>query len=107
MKRRRFDIYTHIGEDAKSLAFIEYEWDEHEPGEVTARVLTEEGWKEFKPYEMLPGPLPKITGRDMVLAERVDKKLAEFEAKINNWLHDIESPAEPPAIPLKADRYGR
>jgi hypothetical protein len=81
--QRKFNTGQPFNQDRTVFHLTEYTWEQNEQGEVrnqVAKVLTEDGWYEFQPFEVIPTDrLPHINGLDMVRQSVVANKLKQFE----------------------------
>lgn len=110
MKRRMFRVAWPPNQDVAIFVLTEYEYYLDEQGEIDqdrpqiSRVLTEDGWKVFQSYEVMPPNMPHIDGIDMARQGTMKRELDKFIQQLN----DLISPATPVAAPVQGtDQQGR
>lgn len=89
LKRRKLRVESPLTRDVTFVVLVEYEFDKDQYGgthNVVGRVLTEQGWREFQPYEVLGPDLPYISGLDMVTQARQEQVLEAWTDKLIDLL---------------------
>lgn len=91
--RYTFDMIQPVNQDIHLLLLKRYEWDDADPPNGRGFVLTNNGWREFQPFDMLDNDLPSISGLDMCIHDGMKKEMAEWTKQVREMLR-IKPPTE-------------
>lgn len=86
VRRRKLRVESPLTQDVTFVVLVEYEFDKDQYGgthNVVGKVLTEQGWREFQPYETLGPDLPYISGLDMVTQARQQEAMEMMADKLS------------------------